>query len=125
MIDKRKKQLKYLRRWDYKRYEWLLENLNIIYKPSPTEVLTVTRKDSLRKLTQIYCDGIKQERLVAYKLQLESEQMAFLEEKMQALKFIRDEQMECDVKVTVTQKEIDDVEKQLEEFKHVSGKHNN
>lgn len=124
MIDQRKKHLKYLRRWDYKRYEWLLENLNIVYKPFPAEIHSVTRKYSLRQLTQKYCDEIRQEKLVTYKLQLESEQTAFLEEKVQALQFIRDEQMKCNVEVTVTQKEIEDVKKQLEELKSFSKKDN-
>ena len=35
LIDRRKKFLKYLRRWDYKRFEWLLEKLNLVYKPPP------------------------------------------------------------------------------------------
>jgi small subunit ribosomal protein S15 len=35
LIDKRKKYLKYLRRWDYKRFEWLLEKLDLVYKPPP------------------------------------------------------------------------------------------
>ena len=37
-IDKRKKYLKRLRTWDYKRFEWILEKLNLIYKPSPEYV---------------------------------------------------------------------------------------
>jgi small subunit ribosomal protein S15 len=35
LIEQRKKFLKYLRRWDYKKFEWLLEKLNIIYRPPP------------------------------------------------------------------------------------------
>ncbi|XP_018578120.1 28S ribosomal protein S15, mitochondrial [Anoplophora glabripennis] len=124
LIDQRKKHLKYLRRWDYKKFEWLLENLNIIYKPTPTNIHPVTRKDSLRKLTQIYCDDIKEKRLDAYKLKLESEQPAFLEEKIRALQFIRDEQMECGIEVTVTQKEIDDVKEQLKQLNNLSRKNN-
>nr|CAD7264944.1 unnamed protein product [Timema shepardi] len=37
LIDKRKKFLKYLRRWDYKRYEWLLDKLDVVYHPPPNE----------------------------------------------------------------------------------------
>lgn len=29
LIDKRNKRLKYLRQWDYKKFEWLIEQLNI------------------------------------------------------------------------------------------------
>jgi small subunit ribosomal protein S15 len=35
LIDVRKKWLKYLRCWDYKRFEWLLEKLDLVYKPPP------------------------------------------------------------------------------------------
>jgi len=35
IIDKRKKRLKYLRTWDYKKFEWLLENLDLKYHPHP------------------------------------------------------------------------------------------
>lgn len=109
--------MKYLRRWDYKKFEWLLETLNIEYKPAPTISEKVTRKESLRKLCNLYCDGIREDRLNKYKLQLENEQPAFLEEKIRALQFIRDEQRNCGVEVTVTEEEINDIRKQLEEIK--------
>lgn len=35
IIDKRKKRLKYLRTWDYKKFEWLLDNLDLMYHPHP------------------------------------------------------------------------------------------
>jgi small subunit ribosomal protein S15 len=35
LIERRKKCLKYLRKWDYKRFEWLLEKLDLIYRPPP------------------------------------------------------------------------------------------
>lgn len=63
LIEKRKKHLKYLRKWDYKKFEWILEQLNIVYKPPPTESRWVTRKESLVKLTNKYCDNIRQEKL--------------------------------------------------------------
>jgi len=117
LIDKRKKQLKYLRRWDYKRFEWLIDNLNIVYKPPPNEFHWITRRGSLRQLTDKYCEDLKQERLSAYRLKLESEQPAFLEEKIRTLEFIRQEQADCGVEVTVTNEEIDDIKKQLEALK--------
>lgn len=117
LIDRRKKHLKYLRRYDYKRFEWVIDTLNIVYKPPPNEFHWVTRKGSLRKLTDLYCDNIKKERLEAFRLQLELEQPAFLEEKINILEFIRKEQADCGAKVTITQKEIDDIKKQLEDLK--------
>lgn len=116
LIDKRKKHLKYLRRWDYKKFEWLIENLNIVYKPPPDHFHWITRKESLRKLTTKYCEDLKNERLMTYKLQLEQEQPAFLQEKIASLEFIRNEQIECGAEVTVTQEAIDEVKKQLEKI---------
>ncbi|KAJ8971068.1 hypothetical protein NQ314_000900 [Rhamnusium bicolor] len=117
LIDKRKKHLKYLRRWDYKRFEWLLETLDIVYKAPPSKFHWITRRESLQKLTQKYCEDIKQERLDAYRLQLESEQPAFLEEKIRALHFIREEEKECNAEISVTEEEIEKIKKQLEEIK--------
>nr|XP_022914171.1 28S ribosomal protein S15, mitochondrial [Onthophagus taurus] len=117
LIDKRKKHLKYLRRWDYKKFEWLLESLNIVYKPPPTESRWVTRKESLTKLTDIYCKDVVQDKLNEYKAILQIEQPSFLEEKIRTLEFIKNEQEECGAKVTVSQDEIDAVKKQLEELK--------
>lgn len=38
LIDKRKKYLKLLRKWDYKRFEWVLERLNLTYTAEPEYV---------------------------------------------------------------------------------------
>lgn len=118
LIDKRKKRLKFLRMWDYKKFEWLIEKLNIVYKPTPLDVSPVTRKDSLRKLTKIYCDKVRNEKLEAYKKQLEQEQPVFLQEKIRTLEYVRDEQKRLNVPVTVEQEEIDNAKillKQLQE----------
>ncbi|EFA03294.1 small ribosomal subunit protein uS15m [Tribolium castaneum] len=116
MIDRRKKKLKYLRRWDYKRFEWLLEALKIVYKPPPDHFHWITRKESLRKLTNNYCEDIRQRRLDEYKQLLQNEQPVFLQEKIRALEFIRNEQRECGVEVTVTDEEVEAVRKQLKEL---------
>lgn len=117
LIEKRQKHLRFLRQWDYKRFEWVLENLDIIYKPHPPVYVKVTRKDSLRKLTDEYCDELRAERLNEYKLKLEEEQPAFLEEKIRSLEFIRQEQRECGVEITIKQEEIDETKQKLEEIK--------
>lgn len=113
LIDKRKKHLKYLRRWDYKKFEWLLENLDLVYKPYPKQHLPVTRKESLRKLTDKYWKDTVQDKLNEYKLVLQEQQPAFLEEKIRSLEFIRAEQQSCGVTVTITEEEINNVKKEL------------
>lgn len=35
IIDKRTKRLKQLRTWDYKKFEWLLDTLDLKYHPHP------------------------------------------------------------------------------------------
>lgn len=113
LIDKRKKNLKHLRRWDYKRFEWILEQLDLEYKPQPLNHYKVSRKDSLRKLTDEYCDKIRQDRLDTYRQELRNAQPAFLEEKIRTLEHIRTEQEECGVTPTVTTDEIDKLRDQL------------
>lgn len=118
LIDKRKKHLKYLRRWDYKRFEWLLEQLDIVYKPPPEQFHWITRKESLVKLTDKYCDNIKQDRLNDFRSLMEYEKSAFLEEKLRSLQFIREEELSCGKEPTVTEENIQDVKKQLEEMQN-------
>lgn len=117
MIDKRKKFLRLLRMYDYRRFEWLIERLDILYRPYPEFFHWITRKESLRKLCTTYCDGIVQEKLDTYKKQLQAKQLTFLEEKIKNLEFIRNEQVECRVPITVTPEEIKEIKKQYEELK--------
>ncbi|XP_053675254.1 28S ribosomal protein S15, mitochondrial [Anopheles nili] len=117
LIDKRKRYLRYLRRWDYRRFEYILEKLDLVYKPYPTHFHWITRKDSLRKLTNIHCDQIKEARLEEYRKELESQQLDFLEKKLKNLEFIRQEQTECRVPITVTSEHVKAVRNQYEQLK--------
>lgn len=116
LIDKRKKFLKYLRRWDYARFEYMLKKMDIIYKPAPSIFHWITRKESLVKLTDIHCEKIKTERLYAYKKILQSKQLEFLKNKHTTLEFMRKEQIECCLPVTVTEEQIQSVKTQYEEL---------
>lgn len=116
-IDKRKKFLGYLRCWDYRRFEWILEKLNLVYKPCPEKFHWLARKESLRKLTTTHCENVRSERLAAYRKELEAQQLEFLENKIKDLEFIRSEQIECKVQVTVSTEDIQKVKKQYEELK--------
>nr|CAG4636326.1 EOG090X09BQ [Eubosmina coregoni]SVE69914.1 EOG090X09BQ [Eubosmina coregoni] len=91
-IDKRKALLKRLRAADYKRFEWLLEKLDLVYHATPNPIIPITKKDSLIKLTQIYCDNIRKQQLDDYKKELEKEKVLFDEEKKQTLKWIEEEE---------------------------------
>ncbi|XP_011869526.1 PREDICTED: 28S ribosomal protein S15, mitochondrial [Vollenhovia emeryi] len=105
-IAKRRKVLKYLRRWDYRRFEWVLEKLNLVYKPAPELPHQITRKDSLRRLTAKHCDKLVQEKLDAYKRELKQLQKDFYIEKAEKLAFIREEELACGLQASVSQEDI-------------------
>lgn len=87
-------------------------NINLNF----SEFHWITRKGSMRQLTNIHCEDIKKDRLGKYRQALEEEQPGFLEEKIQMLEFIREEEQACNTAVTVTQEEIDEVKRQLEDL---------
>lgn len=117
LIDKRYKYLNRLRHADYKCYEWILEKLDLQFKPPPMEHIEITRKSGLQRLTTIHCDNIKNARLHEYRKHLEAEQLPFLGEKLKNLEFLRAEQLDLGLEVTVTEDDIDDVRKKYEEMK--------
>nr|CAG4648054.1 EOG090X09BQ [Moina brachiata]SVE93118.1 EOG090X09BQ [Moina brachiata] len=91
-IERRKSLLKHLRKYDYKRFEWLLEKLDLVYHPLPNPIVPVTRKGSLMRLTTVYCDKIRNERLEAYKKELQAQKDNFLKEKAETEKWIEEEE---------------------------------
>ncbi len=119
LIAKRKKYLKFLRRDDYKRFEWLLERLDIKYVPEPSDYQPVPRKESMRRLTERYCNNIKNSKLEALKKDLQSQQLDFLASKIEKLKFIRKEQIDCKIPVTISEEKINAVQNQYEALKQV------
>ena len=66
-ITARRKKLGRLRELDYRRYEWLLEKLNLIYKPQPHDLPdgqlgekeNIARKASIEKLTDLWCSELR------------------------------------------------------------------
>lgn len=119
LIDKRKKFLKYLRRWDYRRFEWILEKLDLVYKPHPPKYHWITRKESLQKLTDIHCENVRQERLAEYRKTLEEQQIPFLEDAIKKMEFIRQEQIDLDIPVTVNAEDIEENKKKLSELREL------
>lgn len=65
----------------------------------------------------MHCDSIRQSKLTDYRNLLESQQGPFLRQKLDALKFIRNEQIELQLPITVTEQDIKKVEEQLEDWK--------
>ncbi|KAK2585692.1 hypothetical protein KPH14_010306 [Odynerus spinipes] len=114
LIEKRKKMLKKLRIWDYKRFEWIIEKLNLIFKAGPSVPGKACRKDALRKLTQKHCDNIMKEKFDAYKEELKEQQKIFFKDKLEKLIFIRKEELQLGVEPTVTEDDIEAIRKRLE-----------
>merc|ERR1712227_77140 len=125
MISARRKQLGRLRENDYKKYEWLLEKLNLLYKPQPHDAPPgvvipkelVARKASIEKLTDLWCSELRRHRLRAYERKLQSEQPDFLMKKAEKLWFIMKEEQELGLEATVTQEQVDECIKKAEEIK--------
>lgn len=117
LIERRMKLLKILRRWDYRRFEWLLEKLDLIYKPQPVTKYNIFRKESLIRLTDAHCDKIRNDRLFEYKKQLQAQQVDFLADKIEKLQFVRKEQLELGLDATVSAEDIAEVQKQHDDLK--------
>lgn len=121
LIRARIELIKNLRQTDYKQYEWLLERLDLQYKPRPAkeDQIMIARKEGLRQMTKIYCEDVRNQKLDAYRKELESKQLPFLEQKLKNLAFIRNEQIALKTDVTISQQQIDDVQKQYDQLKIV------
>ncbi|KAK3914834.1 28S ribosomal protein S15, mitochondrial [Frankliniella fusca] len=116
LIDLRKKRMKLLRSLDYKKFEWLLEQLDLLYKPPPTTHERVERKKSMRWLADEYCENVVKKKLDEYKEQLNSQKRGFLERKLSTMKSIVEEEKSLGVEPSFTTEEIIEVEEILKKI---------
>jgi len=77
----------------------------------------VERKKSLRRLTSQWCDQVKTEKLAEYRKQLNNEKEQFLTHKLETLEWAKKEEIECGVSPTISDTDIENAKKQLEEWK--------
>lgn len=119
MITSRMELIRRLRECDYKQYEWLLERLNLQYKPEPDKdnTILIARKEGLRRLTDAYCNDVREQRLDEYRNELEAQQLPFLKQKLKNLIFIRKEQIDMKVNVTIDENQIDEIREHYEKLK--------
>lgn len=117
LVEKRKKYLKYLRRRDYACFEWILEKLDLLYKPPPPLYHAITRKESLQKLTNIHCNKLRQKKLNEYRKTLQEQQIPFLENAIKRIEFVRKEQLDLNIPVTITPEIINEYKAHLKELK--------
>lgn len=122
LISSRRKLLSHLRATDYRKFEWLLEKLNILYKPPPAffDGERVERKASIERLTDIWCQELKENRLKGYRRKLEEEQPKFLRMKAEQLRFIMNEEKELGIEPTVTEEEITACISRAEEIEKIN-----
>lgn len=113
MVFRRKTLLDYLRSTDYKKFEWLLETLDLIYKPKVSEDEAIYRPTHMERLTDLWCDELKDYRKELYKKQLESEQVQFLMDKLDSLRWIMKEEKELGLGCTVSEQDIAKAEEDL------------
>lgn len=114
-VDMRRSQLRELRAVDYRHFEWLLEKLNLIYKPRPFVYERIIRRKHTEKLVNLLCDETRNFKLVSLKNELEEEQPKFLRKKAEILAKIMKEEQEFDLEPTVSQEQIDECLKKAQE----------
>uniref|UniRef100_V5HR36 Small ribosomal subunit protein uS15m n=1 Tax=Ixodes ricinus TaxID=34613 RepID=V5HR36_IXORI len=117
-IHSRNKMLKYLRRWDRERFDFVTQKLQISFTPAPLNCLPppFTKKGDLRRLTKEYCAKMKQDKLDAFHAKLKAERADFLEEKRKTEEWIRSEEER--LKLTEEERKSTEYVGILKELKH-------
>jgi hypothetical protein len=96
-IQGRKKELKKLRKADYKRFMWLLQELQIKYKPHPLYVDVNSRRARMRRyLREEACKEIRDKIKAVYE-RLDSEKENFYAEKEKQLAEIQRDMLKYDI----------------------------
>jgi len=124
MVSNRRNMLRILRESDYKKYEWLLEKLKLLYKPMPWDAPpgvaghkeNIERKKSIERLTDLWCDELQRHRLTAYRRKLEAQQPEFLRRKADKLEEIMKTEQELGIEATVTMAEVEDCRRRASEI---------
>jgi len=111
LISHRRKCLDKLRGRDYKKFEWLLKTLDIVYKPRPSDESweEIARRKHQDRLTDLWCDELRTFRLEKFRKELELKQPDFLRRKASLLKDILEEEKRIGEPPSVDESEIDDL----------------
>ena len=122
LIDHRRGALARLRHVDYKKYEWLLEKLDLVYKPRPFTFENIIRRKHNERLVNLWCDEQRTFKLRELKDEFERDQPRFLRAKAETLRQIMKEEADLGLEASVKQEEIDEclanaekIEKELSE----------
>lgn len=115
-VDHRRVLLRRLREQDYKKFEWLLEKLNLVYKPRPAFWERIERKKHMARLTDLWCSEYQDHLLTQLKMENASKQPEFLREKAQTLEWIAKEERDLGLPSTVNLDEIAELKKRAQEL---------
>lgn len=74
----------------------------------------VERKKSIRKLADKYCEDYKTRKLDEYRQSLMEKRTDFLRDKVESLKWMRQEEIDCGVESTISETDIKEAEEKLE-----------
>ena len=112
--------LSHLRERDYQKFEWLLETLDIVYKPRPMENWeSIERRRHQDRLTDLWCDELKTHRLQQYKNELQKKQPDFLRRKAKLMKEILEDEIKLGESPTVSEAEIDELLKKADSIEQI------
>merc|ERR1712014_457792 len=114
-VDGRRAALALLRSQDYRKFEWLLEKLDLVYKPRPFVYRRTLRRKHTEILTNLLCDETRNFKLQSLKDELESKQPEYLRRKANILSKISAEEQELKLPVTVSKIEIEECSKEAEQ----------
>ena len=94
LMLKRNAQIKDLYYQDRERYEYIIKKLGVSYTPPELgkRFLNPTRKGELRRLTNEYCENIKQKRMDEYHEELKAKQEELKEEMKKVEEMIKQEE---------------------------------
>lgn len=116
LIDKRNKHLRLLRTEDYAKFEWLLEELQIQFRPGPTILNNVHRKESLRRLVDKHIDDVKVARLAELRNKFNKEKINFYKKKAETLTWIVEQEKKYGKQSSVSEEEIEELWKKYEKL---------
>merc|ERR1719361_1861422 len=123
MVASRRNMIRKLRESNYKKYEWLLEKLKLLYKPMPWDAVpgvagkeNIERKKSIERLTDMWCDELQRHRLTAYRRKLEAQQPDFLRRKADTLEKIMATEAELGIETTVSKEEVEECRRKATEI---------
>lgn len=116
LVDVRRCKLAALRSRDYKKFEYLLEKLNLVYKPRPLVWERVERKACLERMADIYCEEMKEYKLNEVKESFEAKLPDHFRQKAETLRWIQKEEEELGLPSSVKEEEIEKALKMAEEY---------